>query len=68
MALPILAVHVGFLQGLFGTVALDPLHWAAAAGVASLALGTGELDKAVRRRRDRRRIPKPTRDRTEVSR
>ncbi|GAA1448726.1 calcium-translocating P-type ATPase, PMCA-type [Mycobacterium cookii] len=50
VGLQVLVVHVPFMQGLFGTVALDPLHWAAAAAVASLALLTGEIDKAVRRR------------------
>lgn len=53
VALQVLVVHVPVMQGLFGTVSLDPRHWAAATLVASLALVTGELDKAVRRRSDR---------------
>jgi len=58
VALQVLVVHVPVLQQLFGTVALDPQHWAAAAGVASLALVTGEVDKAARRRDER---PQPGR-------
>ncbi len=51
VALQVLVVHAPVMQDLFGTVSLESQHWVAAAGVASLALVTGELDKAVRRRR-----------------
>jgi Ca2+-transporting ATPase len=60
VVLQVLVVHVPFLQGLFGTVALDLHHWAAAAAIASLALVTGEVDKAVRRRSHRRHNQGPT--------
>ncbi len=55
VVLQVLAVELPIAQGVFGTVALEPLHWAAATGLASLALVVGELDRAVRRRRDTRR-------------
>ncbi len=54
VTLQVLVVHVPVLQSLFGTVALEPQHWLAATGIAALALATGELDKAIRRRRHRR--------------
>ena len=53
VTLQVLVVHVPALQNLFSTVALEPQHWLAATGVAALALATGELDKAIRRRRHR---------------
>ena len=57
VGLQVLVVHIPVLQGLFGTVALQPLHWIAAVGLASLVLGIGELDKAVRRSLGRRGRP-----------
>ncbi|GAB2856890.1 cation-translocating P-type ATPase [Nocardioides pacificus] len=55
VALQVLVVHVSVAQDLFATVALDPMHWVAATGIASLALLTGEIDKAIRRRSAARR-------------
>ncbi len=55
VSLQVLAVELPVAQGLFGTVALEPVHWAAAAGIASLALVVGEADRAVRRHRAGRR-------------
>jgi Ca2+-transporting ATPase len=51
VALQALVVYVPVLQDLFGTVAIRPLDWIAATGVALLALVVGETDKALRRRR-----------------
>ena len=51
VALQALVVYVPALQDLFGTVAIRPLDWIAATGVALLALVVGETDKALRRRR-----------------
>lgn len=50
VALQALVVYVPVLQDLFGTVAIRPLDWIAATGVALLALVVGETDKALRRR------------------
>lgn len=52
VGLQVLVVQVPVMQGPFGTVPLDLQHWAAAVGVASLAVVAGELDKAVRRLRE----------------
>ncbi len=49
VGLQVLVVHAPVAQDLFGTVGLDLRHWAAAVGVASLALVTGEVVRAVRR-------------------
>ena len=50
VVLQIMVVHVPFLQTAFGTMALDPLHWAVAIGMASIVLWAEELSKLVRRR------------------
>jgi Ca2+-transporting ATPase len=55
VTLQVIAVELPAAQGLFGTVALEPVHWAAAAAIASLALVVGEVDRAVRRHRAARR-------------
>ena len=54
VVLQIAVVHVPFLQVAFGTVALDPLHWAAAVGMASVVLWAEEISKLVRRLMPRR--------------
>ena len=56
VALQALVVYAPVLQDLFGTVAIRPLDWIAATGVALLALVVGETDKALRRRRHRRGV------------
>jgi P-type Ca2+ transporter type 2C len=52
LGLQVLALHVGSLQGIFGTVALAPGQWLLAATVASSVLWVEE----VRKRRARRRV------------
>ncbi|HYO42181.1 MAG TPA: cation-translocating P-type ATPase [Candidatus Limnocylindrales bacterium] len=48
--LQVLVVQVPFLQDAFGTASLDPAHWAATIGMASIVLWAEELAKWVRRR------------------
>jgi magnesium-transporting ATPase (P-type) len=48
--LQVLVVQVPFLQGAFGTAALDLGHWAATIGMASIVLWTEEVVKWIRRR------------------
>jgi magnesium-transporting ATPase (P-type) len=50
----VLAMHVGWLQGLLGLSALSLPHWLEPLGLATALVVVVELDKALRRRRERR--------------
>ncbi len=53
LALQVAVVELPFLQAAFGTVPLDPEHWAWSVGLALLVAVPVELEKAWRRLRSR---------------
>ena len=54
IVLQVAVVELPFLQKAFGTASLDPAHWAAAVGMASIVLWAEELAKLVLRARHRK--------------